>query len=50
VTGNWFSLLGVNAAVRRLLTMDDERERAPVVRLDTFWTQRMAPPPSSAAR
>ena len=47
VTGNWFSLLGVNAAVGRLLTMDDERERAPVVVLEhTFWTQRMAADPS----
>ncbi len=47
VTGNWFSLLGVNAAVGRLLTMDDERERAPVVVLEhTFWTRRMAADPS----
>ena len=47
VTGNWFSLLGVNAAVGRLLTMDDERERAPVVVLEhTFWTQRMAADPA----
>ena len=47
VTGNWFGLLGVNAAVGRLLTMDDERERAPVVVLEhTFWTQRMAADPS----
>jgi len=47
VTGNWFNLLGVGAAVGRLLTEDDQRQRAAVVVLEhTFWTQRMAADPS----
>lgn len=47
VTGNWFGLLGVSAAVGRLISEDDQRQRAAVVVLEhTFWTQRMAADPS----
>ena len=47
VTGNWFQLLGVGAGVGRVITPDDEAQRAAVVVLDhEYWMQRLGGDPS----
>ena len=47
VTGNWFQLLGVSAAVGRTITPEDETQHSAVVMLDhDFWVQRLGGDPS----
>lgn len=48
VTGNWFELLGVGAAVGRTITPQDEIRRAAVTVLDyDFWRQRLGGDPAA---
>lgn len=50
-TGNYFDLLGVKAAVGRVFSETDARERTPVVVLDhAYWTSRLGADPSVVGR
>ena len=48
VTGNWFRLLGMSAALGRVITPEDEALRATVVVLGhDYWMQRMGGDPAA---
>lgn len=47
VTGNWFQLLGASAMIGRVITPEDEAQRAAVVVLDfDYWRQRLGGDPA----
>ena len=51
-TGNYFSALGVNAALGRTIGPDDDREGAPPVAVvsDRFWRSRLGGDPAAVGR
>ncbi|HJU44463.1 MAG TPA: ABC transporter permease [Vicinamibacterales bacterium] len=50
VTGDYFRMLGVDAAMGRVITRDDEADRPVVVVSDRFWRTRLGSDPNVLSR